>query len=148
MGDRKSTRCIVDPKNLSGSVTKAIVEMTGGGADYSFECIGNAHMMREALECCHMGWGVSTIIGVAGAGQEISTRPFQLVTTNKSGRRDLNLFPPSPFYNSYRELINSLLRFRFSQSFLPCLLFHKSGFDFLHHQIQIHDFRVFLEVAR
>jgi len=70
----------VNPKELSGSVTEAIVEMTNGGVDYSFECIGNVHVMREALECCHNGWGVSTIIGVAGAGQEISTRPFQLVT--------------------------------------------------------------------
>lgn len=70
----------VNPSELSVSVTEAIVEMTNGGVDYSFECIGNVHVMREALECCHMGWGVSTIIGVAGAGQEISTRPFQLVT--------------------------------------------------------------------
>lgn len=70
----------VNPKQLPGSVTEAIVEMTGGGVDYSFECIGNVQVMREALECCHMGWGVSTVIGVAGAGQEISTRPFQLVT--------------------------------------------------------------------
>ena len=70
----------VKPETLSGSVTEAIVEMTNGGVDYSFECIGNVHVMREALECCHNGWGVSTIIGVAGAGQEISTRPFQLVT--------------------------------------------------------------------
>lgn len=73
----------VNPKDLSGSLTEAIVDMTDGGVDYSFECIGNVNVMREALECCHMGWGVSTIIGVAGAGQEISTRPFQLVT----GRR-------------------------------------------------------------
>jgi S-(hydroxymethyl)glutathione dehydrogenase/alcohol dehydrogenase len=57
-----------------------IVELTGGGADYSFECIGNVEVMRQALECCHRGWGVSVIIGVAGAGQEIKTRPFQLVT--------------------------------------------------------------------
>ncbi len=70
----------INPKDLSVSVTEAIVEMTNGGVDYSFECIGNVNVMREALECCHMGWGVSTIIGVAGAGQEISTRPFQLVT--------------------------------------------------------------------
>lgn len=70
----------VNPTELSGSVTEAIVEMTNGGVDYSFECIGNVHVMREALECCHMGWGVSTVIGVAGAGQEICTRPFQLVT--------------------------------------------------------------------
>lgn len=70
----------INPKDLSVSVTEAIVEMTNGGVDYSFECIGNVNVMREALECCHMGWGVSTIIGVAGGGQEISTRPFQLVT--------------------------------------------------------------------
>jgi S-(hydroxymethyl)glutathione dehydrogenase / alcohol dehydrogenase len=61
-------------------VVGEIVEMTGGGADYSFECIGNVEVMRQALECCHRGWGVSVIIGVAGAGQEIKTRPFQLVT--------------------------------------------------------------------
>ena len=70
----------INPDQLSVSTTEAIVEMTHGGVDYSFECIGNVHVMREALECCRMGWGVSTIIGVAGAGQEISTRPFQLVT--------------------------------------------------------------------
>jgi S-(hydroxymethyl)glutathione dehydrogenase/alcohol dehydrogenase len=70
----------INPKELSVSVTEAIVEMTNGGVDYSFECIGNTAVMRDALECCHMGWGVSTIIGVAGAGQEICTRPFQLVT--------------------------------------------------------------------
>ena len=61
-------------------VTSAIVDMTDGGVDYSFECIGNVEVMRQALECCHKGWGESIIIGVAGAGQEISTRPFQLVT--------------------------------------------------------------------
>ncbi|RAI04081.1 S-(hydroxymethyl)glutathione dehydrogenase/class III alcohol dehydrogenase [Acuticoccus sediminis] len=61
-------------------VVQAIVDLTNGGADYSFECIGNVHTMRQALECCHKGWGESVIIGVAGAGQEISTRPFQLVT--------------------------------------------------------------------
>jgi S-(hydroxymethyl)glutathione dehydrogenase/alcohol dehydrogenase len=62
------------------NVTQAIIDMTGGGVDYSFECIGNVKTMRQALECCHKGWGQSCIIGVAGAGQEISTRPFQLVT--------------------------------------------------------------------
>ncbi len=70
----------VNPETLDVGVTEAIVEMTNGGVDYSFECIGNVTVMRDALECCHMGWGVSTIIGVAGAGQEICTRPFQLVT--------------------------------------------------------------------
>ena len=74
-----ATDC-VNPQQLSVSVTEAIVEMTNGGVDYSFECIGNVGVMRDALECCHTGWGVSTIIGVAGAGQEICTRPFQLVT--------------------------------------------------------------------
>jgi S-(hydroxymethyl)glutathione dehydrogenase/alcohol dehydrogenase len=74
-----ATDCI-DPNELGVGVGEAIVELTGGGVDYSFECIGNVAVMRDALECCHMGWGVSTIIGVAGAGQEICTRPFQLVT--------------------------------------------------------------------
>ncbi len=71
---------VINPAAIDVSLTEAIVEMTAGGVDYSFECIGNVKVMREALECCHMGWGVSTIIGVAGAGQEICTRPFQLVT--------------------------------------------------------------------
>jgi S-(hydroxymethyl)glutathione dehydrogenase/alcohol dehydrogenase len=70
----------VDPKEVGGDLVPYLVDLTKGGADYSFECIGNVHTMRQALECCHRGWGVSTIIGVAGAGQEISTRPFQLVT--------------------------------------------------------------------
>ncbi len=70
----------VNPADLNGSVVEHIVEMTKGGVEYSFECIGNVQVMRDALECTRTGWGVSTIIGVAGAGQEISTRPFQLVT--------------------------------------------------------------------
>jgi S-(hydroxymethyl)glutathione dehydrogenase / alcohol dehydrogenase len=70
----------VNPKEIDGDLVEYLVELTGGGADYSFECIGNVKVMRQALECCHKGWGVSTIIGVAGAGEEISTRPFQLVT--------------------------------------------------------------------
>jgi S-(hydroxymethyl)glutathione dehydrogenase/alcohol dehydrogenase len=73
----------VNPNEIEGDLVPHLVELTGGGADYSFECVGNTTLMRQALECCHRGWGVSTIIGVAGAGQEISTRPFQLVT----GRR-------------------------------------------------------------
>jgi S-(hydroxymethyl)glutathione dehydrogenase / alcohol dehydrogenase len=73
----------VSPKDVKGDLVAHLVELTGGGADYSFECIGNVQVMRQALECCHKGWGVSTIIGVAPAGAEISTRPFQLVT----GRR-------------------------------------------------------------
>jgi S-(hydroxymethyl)glutathione dehydrogenase/alcohol dehydrogenase len=70
----------VNPKEIEGDLVGHLVELTGGGADYSFECIGNVQTMRMALECCHKGWGESVIIGVAGAGQEISTRPFQLVT--------------------------------------------------------------------
>ena len=68
----------VNPKD--GDPVEAILDLTDGGADYSFDCIGNVNTMRQALECCHRGWGESTIIGVAGAGEEISTRPFQLVT--------------------------------------------------------------------
>ena len=70
----------VNPKEVGGDLVPHLVELTGGGADYSFECVGNVELMRQALECCHRGWGVSVIIGVAGAGQEIATRPFQLVT--------------------------------------------------------------------
>lgn len=70
----------VNPKTIQGDLVAHLVELTDGGADYSFECIGNVHVMRQALECCHKGWGVSVIVGVAGSGQEISTRPFQLVT--------------------------------------------------------------------
>ena len=73
----------VNPSQIDGDLVAHLVELTKGGADYSFECIGNVKVMRQALECCHKGWGVSCIIGVAGAGQEIATRPFQLVT----GRR-------------------------------------------------------------
>jgi S-(hydroxymethyl)glutathione dehydrogenase/alcohol dehydrogenase len=70
----------VNPKEVEGDLVACLVDLTRGGADYSFECIGNVEVMRQALECCHKGWGVSVIIGVAGAGQEIRTRPFQLVT--------------------------------------------------------------------
>jgi S-(hydroxymethyl)glutathione dehydrogenase/alcohol dehydrogenase len=77
-----ATDC-VNPKDHDKPIQQVIVEMTGWGVDHSFECIGNVNVMRAALECAHRGWGQSVIIGVAGAGQEISTRPFQLVT----GRR-------------------------------------------------------------
>ena len=70
----------VDPREVEGDLVPHLVDLTKGGADYSFECIGNVETMRQALECCHKGWGESIIIGVAGAGQEIATRPFQLVT--------------------------------------------------------------------
>jgi S-(hydroxymethyl)glutathione dehydrogenase/alcohol dehydrogenase len=74
-----ATDCI-NPKNYDKPIQEVIVDLTDGGVDWSFECIGNVNVMRSALECCHKGWGESVIIGVAGAGQEISTRPFQLVT--------------------------------------------------------------------
>ncbi|WP_184263831.1 S-(hydroxymethyl)glutathione dehydrogenase/class III alcohol dehydrogenase [Novispirillum itersonii] len=74
-----ATDC-VNPRDFDRPIQEVLVDMTDGGVDYSFECIGNVNVMRSALECCHKGWGESVIIGVAGAGQEISTRPFQLVT--------------------------------------------------------------------
>jgi S-(hydroxymethyl)glutathione dehydrogenase / alcohol dehydrogenase len=70
----------VNPVDVEGDLVAHLVDLTGGGADYAFECVGNVKLMRQALECCHKGWGECIIIGVAGAGQEISTRPFQLVT--------------------------------------------------------------------
>jgi len=70
----------VNPREVGGELVAHLVNLTGGGADYSFECIGDVKVMRQALECCHKGWGTSVIIGVAGAGEEIATRPFQLVT--------------------------------------------------------------------
>ncbi len=70
----------INPKNFKDNLTDHIIEVTGGGADYSFECIGKVDVMRTALECAHKGWGESIIIGVAGSGEEINTRPFQLVT--------------------------------------------------------------------
>ncbi len=80
LGRRFGMTHFVNPKAVTGDLVGHLVELTKGGADYSFECVGNTTLMRQALECCHKGWGKSTIIGVAGAGQEISTRPFQLVT--------------------------------------------------------------------
>jgi S-(hydroxymethyl)glutathione dehydrogenase/alcohol dehydrogenase len=80
LGEKFGMTHFVNPNEVEGDVAPYLVDLTKGGADHSFECIGNVEVMRQALECCHKGWGESTIIGVAGAGQEISTRPFQLVT--------------------------------------------------------------------
>ncbi|MGH7023166.1 MAG: zinc-binding dehydrogenase, partial [Caulobacteraceae bacterium] len=81
IGRRFGMTHMINPDHVGrDKVVQAIVDLTGGGADFSFECIGNTATMRQALECCHRGWGESVIIGVAGAGQEIATRPFQLVT--------------------------------------------------------------------
>ena len=79
LAERFGMTDFINPSDVHDTV-QAVVDMTDGGADYSFECIGNVDVMRQALECCHKGWGESIIIGVAGAGQEIATRPFQLVT--------------------------------------------------------------------
>ena len=79
-GRRFGMTHFVNPKKIQGDIVPHLVELTRGGADYSFDCTGNTTVMRQALECCHKGWGESIIIGVAAAGQEISTRPFQLVT--------------------------------------------------------------------
>jgi S-(hydroxymethyl)glutathione dehydrogenase/alcohol dehydrogenase len=81
MAERFGMTHFINPEEVGrDKVVQAIVDLTGGGADFSFDCTGNVHVMRQALECCHRGWGESIIIGVAGAGQEIATRPFQLVT--------------------------------------------------------------------
>ncbi len=79
-GEKFGMTHFVNPSEVEGDLLPYLVDLTKGGADYSFECIGNTKVMRDALECCHKGWGESIIIGVAGSGQEISTRPFQLVT--------------------------------------------------------------------
>ena len=80
LAERFGMTHFVNPSEVEGDLVPYLVDLTRGGADYSFECIGNVEVMRQALECCHKGWGESIIIGVAGAGQEIATRPFQLVT--------------------------------------------------------------------
>jgi S-(hydroxymethyl)glutathione dehydrogenase/alcohol dehydrogenase len=80
MAERFGLTHFVNPKEVGDDLVKYLVDLTKGGADYSFECIGSVQTMRQALECCHRGWGVSVIIGVAAAGEEIRTRPFQLVT--------------------------------------------------------------------
>ncbi len=80
MAEKFGMTHFVNPKEVKGDLVPLLVDLTDGGADYSFECIGNVEVMRQALECCHRGWGTAVIIGVAGAGQEIRTRPFQLVT--------------------------------------------------------------------
>jgi len=80
IGEKFGITHFVNPKEVRGELVPYLIDLTGGGADFSFECVGNVKLMRQALECCHKGWGTSVIIGVAGAGEEIATRPFQLVT--------------------------------------------------------------------
>ncbi len=80
MAEKFGMTHFVNPDEVDGDLVEYLVNLTKGGADFTFECVGNVKLMRQALECCHKGWGVSTIVGVAGAGKEIATRPFQLVT--------------------------------------------------------------------
>ena len=123
----------VNPKEVGGDLVPYLVNLTGGGADHSFECIGNVDVMRQALECCHKGWGVSTIIGVAGAGQEIRTRPFQLVTGRvwqgtafggAKGRRDVPRIVD--WYMERRINIDDLITHRLTLDDI------NRGFDLMH----------------
>ena len=123
----------VNPKEVDGDLVAFLVNLTKGGADYSFECIGNVDVMRQALECCHKGWGVSVIIGVAGAGQEIRTRPFQLVTGRvwkgtafggAKGRRDVPKIVD--WYMDGRINIDDLITHRLALADI------NTGFDLMH----------------
>jgi S-(hydroxymethyl)glutathione dehydrogenase/alcohol dehydrogenase len=124
----------VNPREVKGDLVPYLVDLTKGGADYSFECVGNVDLMRQALECCHKGWGVSVIIGVAGAGKEISTRPFQLVTgrvwkgTAFGGARGRSDVPRIvDWYMDGKINIDDLITHR-----LPLGEINK-GFDLMHH---------------
>jgi S-(hydroxymethyl)glutathione dehydrogenase/alcohol dehydrogenase len=123
----------VNPKEVGSDLVAWLVNLTKGGADYSFECIGNVEVMRQALECCHKGWGVSVIIGVAGAGQEIKTRPFQLVTGRvwkgtafggAKGRRDVPKIVD--WYMDGRINIDDLITHKLSLADI------NRGFDLMH----------------
>jgi len=123
----------VNPKEVDGDLVAYLVNLTKGGADYSFECIGNVDVMRQALECCHKGWGVSVIIGVAGAGQEIKTRPFQLVTGRvwkgtafggAKGRRDVPKIVD--WYMDKKINIDDLITHKLALSDI------NKGFDLMH----------------
>ena len=123
----------VNPEEVGADLVPHLVNLTKGGADYSFECIGNVDVMRQALECCHKGWGVSVIIGVAGAGQEIKTRPFQLVTGRvwkgtafggAKGRRDVPKIVD--WYMDGRINIDDLITHRLALADI------NRGFDLMH----------------
>ena len=123
----------VNPKDAGNDLVAHLVNLTKGGADYSFECIGNVDVMRQALECCHKGWGVSVIIGVAGAGQEIKTRPFQLVTGRvwkgtafggAKGRRDVPKIVD--WYMDGKINIDDLITHKLALADI------NSGFDLMH----------------
>jgi len=123
----------VDPRAVKGDLVPYLVDLTGGGADYSFECIGNVDVMRQALECCHRGWGVSVVIGVAGGGQEIRTRPFQLITgrtwkgTAFGGARGRSDVPRIvDWYTDCKIDIDSLITHRLALEDI------NKGFDLMH----------------
>jgi S-(hydroxymethyl)glutathione dehydrogenase / alcohol dehydrogenase len=125
-----ATECI-NPKDFDKPIQQVIVDLTDGGVDYSFECIGNVNVMRSALECCHKGWGESIIIGVAGAGQEISTRPFQLVT----GR----VWRGSAFggVRGRSELPGYVDRFQKGEIPLDTFITHKMGLNDINHAFEL-----------
>jgi S-(hydroxymethyl)glutathione dehydrogenase/alcohol dehydrogenase len=134
----------VNPKEVKGDLVPYLVTLTEGGADYSFECIGNVEVMRQALECCHKGWGVSVIIGVAGAGQEIKTRPFQLVTGRvwkgtafggAKGRRDVPKIVD--WYMEGKIMIDDLITHRLKLDEI------NKGFDLMHEGKSIRSVVVF-----
>ena len=134
----------VNPKEVEGDLVPHLVNLTKGGADYSFECIGNVEVMRQALECCHKGWGVSVIIGVAGAGQEIKTRPFQLVTGRvwkgtafggAKGRRDVPKIVD--WYMDGKINIDDLITHKLSSEDI------NKGFDLMHEGKSIRSVVVF-----
>ncbi len=134
----------VNPREVEGDLVAFLVGLTRGGADYSFECIGNVEVMRQALECCHKGWGVSVIIGVAGAGQEIRTRPFQLVTGRvwkgsafggAKGRRDVPKIVD--WYMEGRIAIDNLITHRLKLDEI------NHGFDLMHEGKSIRSVVVF-----
>jgi S-(hydroxymethyl)glutathione dehydrogenase/alcohol dehydrogenase len=134
----------VNPKEVEGDLVPYLVNLTKGGADYSFECIGNVDVMRQALECCHKGWGVSVIIGVAGAGQEIKTRPFQLVTGRvwkgtafggAKGRRDVPKIVD--WYMDGKINIDDLITHKLNRADI------NKGFDLMHAGTSIRSVVVF-----
>ena len=134
LGEKFGMTHFVNPAEVEGDLVPYLVDLTKGGADHSFECIGNTHTMRQSLECCHKGWGESVIIGVAGAGQEISTRPFQLVTGRvwkgsafggARGRTDVPKIVD--WYMDGKIDIDSLITHKLSLEDI------NKGFDLMHH---------------
>ena len=132
-GEKFGMTHFVNPTNIKDDLVGHIIELTGGGADYSFECVGNTNLMRQALECTHKGWGESIIIGVAGAGKEISTRPFQLVTgrswrgTAFGGARGRTDVPKIiEWYLKKKIEIDSMITHRLSLEEI------NTGFDLMH----------------